>query len=509
MTREFFNALIAQHTRRLFLLGLSAFSAVASAADKPNVVIIYADDLGWGDLSCYGNEAYETPHRDRMAAEGARLDSFYVATPSCGPSRVALLTGRFPYRTGVPSNPTPDAGRDHGIKASETTLAEILKAEGYATGIVGKWHLGHLPDYYPTRHGFDSYFGILYSNDMRPVMLCRDEQAVEYPVVQSYLTQRYTEEALGFLEKNRETPFFLYFPHAMPHKPLAASEAYYTPETRDDLYADVIRELDASVGAVLAKLEELGLEKNTLVMFSSDNGPWYGGSTGGLRGMKGSGWEGGVRVPGIFRWPGKIPAGRVIDDPAATVDVVPTVCGLLGIDPAPLKVDGHDLWPLLSGSGEGPGDRVVYTWNGQTLLAVRQGRWKLHAAKAGARPSGDRDEVWIDPRGPDGATIIAPFEQTQPWQYPAPDDTPDTAPPQAWQLFDLESDPGEQVDVTAAHPEIVARLRPVAEAALADAAKAEVPKFGKPETRVYHGPGRLTEETPMAIDEALRRSRGE
>ena len=494
---------------RFFFLCLLAFSAVVSAAEKPNVVIIYADDLGWGDLSCYGNQAYQTPNLDRMAKEGAKFTSFYVATPSCAPSRAALLTGRFPYRTGVPSNPTPDAGRDHGIKASETTLAEILKPEGYATKIVGKWHLGHLPNFYPTRHGFDSYFGILYSNDMRPVMLCRDEEAVEYPVVQSYLTQRYTAEALAFIEENREGPFFLYFPHAMPHKPLAASEAYYSPETRDDLYADVVRELDASVGEVLATLKELGLEENTLVIFSSDNGPWYGGSTGGLRGMKGSGWEGGVRVPGIFRWPGKIPEGRVIDDPAATVDVVPTICGLLGIDAAPLKVDGHDIWPLITGTGDGPKDRLVYTWNGQNLLAVRQGRWKLHAAKPTARPRGKADEVWIDPRGPDGATIIAPFEQAQLWQYPAPDDAPDTAPAKPWQLFDLEADPGEQVDVTVDHPEVVARLKPIAEWALADAAKAEVPRFAKPETRRYHGPGRITEETPMAIDEALRRARGE
>ncbi len=485
-----------------------ALSVSARAADKPNIVIIYADDLGWGDLSCYGNPDRETPHLDRMAAEGARLTDFYVSTPSCGPSRVALLTGRYPYRTGVPRNPAPDAGLDHGIKASETTLAELLKAQGYATKIVGKWHLGHLPQYYPTRHGFDEYFGILYSNDMRPVMLCRDEEAVEYPVVQNYLTQRYTEEALRFIEEKKDESFFLYFPQAMPHKPLAASEEFYTPETRDDLYSDVVRELDWSVGQVLGKLKALGLDENTLVMFSSDNGPWYGGNTGGHRGMKGSGWEGGIRVVGIFRWPGKIPAGQTISQPCATIDVFPTVCGVLGIDAAPHAVDGHDIWGVLS--GEKPAlDREIFAWNGQSLLAVRQGTWKLHVSAPRARPRGVKGEIWIDERGPDGVTLIAPFEQSQPWEYPSPADGPGTAPSKAMQLFDLESDPREQTDVTAAHPEVVARLKKIAEAALADAMVADMPKSVRPATVYYPGPGRITEETALPIAEALRRTRGE
>ncbi|MEX2581473.1 MAG: sulfatase [Verrucomicrobiales bacterium] len=493
----------------LALVALLVFAAFPdhARADKPNIVVIYADDLGWGDLSCYGNTDWETPHLDRMASEGVRMTDFYVATPSCAPSRVALLTGRFPYRTGVAMNPTPDAGRDHGLSADETTLAELLKGEGYATTIVGKWHLGHLPEFYPTRHGFDSYFGILYSNDMRPVALCRDEDAVEYPVVQSYLTKRYTEKATSFIEDNRDRPFFLYLPHAMPHKPLAASEEFYSPETADDLYADVIRELDWSAGQVLAKLKELNLEENTMVLFASDNGPWYGGSTGGLRGMKGSGWEGGVRVPAIFQWPGKLPAGRVVDEPAATVDLLPTVCALLGVDAAPLKTDGHDIWPLLAGTGEGPEDRVVYTWNGVNPLAVRQGRWKLHVRKPGARPRGEKGEEWIDPRAPDGATIIAPFEQAQPWEYPAPADTPETAPPERWQLFDLDADPGEQNDVTDDHPEVVARLKEIAETAEADAAKTDMPKYAKPQTKIYAGPGRITDETAVPFGEVLEKSR--
>ncbi|MDF1815737.1 MAG: sulfatase [Verrucomicrobiales bacterium] len=492
-----------------FLISLCGFVFGAKTAERPNIVLIYADDLGWGDLSCYGNGKYKTPHIDQMAAEGARLESFYVATPSCAPSRVALLTGRFPYRTGVPSNPTPDAGRDHGIHQNETTLAELLKPQGYTSTIIGKWHLGHLEDYYPTRHGFDSYFGILYSNDMRPVMLCRDEQAVEYPVVQGYLTRRYTDRALAFLEENRDKPFFLYLPHAMPHKPLAASDTFYTPETRDDLYADVVRELDASVGEVLARLKELDLDKKTLVIFSSDNGPWYGGSTGGLSGMKGSGWEGGVRVPAIFRWPGRIPEGREIKSPAATVDILPTVAGLLDIDVDNLDVDGQDIWPLLSGQVDSDNERIIYTWNGVQLLAVRQGKWKLHATRPRSRPRGKRGDEWIDPRGPDGATIIAPFEQAQPWQYPSPADREDTAAPKPWLLFDLENDPGEQVDVAAENPEIVKRLRVVAESALKEASTVPQKKMERATTKYYKAPRRITPDTPISIGEMLRQSRGE
>lgn len=493
----------------LLLLCTARIPAQADTTERPNIVIIYADDLGWGDISCNANPGWETPNIDKLASEGARLTDFYVATPSCGPSRVALLTGRFPWRTGVPHNPTPDGGRDHGIHADESTLAEILKENGYATGMVGKWHLGHLPEFYPTNHGFDSYLGILYSNDMRPVMLCRDEEAVEYPVVQSYLTKRYTEAANQYIEANKDQPFFLYFAHAMPHKPLAASEEFYSPDTPEDLYADTVRELDWSVGQVLDKIDELGLGDNTLVLFSSDNGPWYGGNTGGLRGMKGSGWEGGTRVPGIFRWTGKIPAGQTLSTPAATVDMVPTVCGLAGIDVTPYKVDGIDIWPLLSGSGGTPDDRVVYTWAGKKLHAVRQGKWKLHVLKSNARPRGTREEFWVDPRAPDGATIIAPFEQAQPWQYPSPADTPETAPGREWQLFDLEKDPGEQVDVTADHPEVVERLKTVAEAAHAEAATVSYPRQAKPTETFYHGPGRITGDNPMPIGEALRKARGE
>lgn len=498
-----------KNTKRSFpknlpLIFLLFFAVVARGADRPNIVVIYADDLGWGALSCYGQTDYETPHFDRMAREGTRLTSFYVSTPSCGPSRAALLTGRYPFRTGVPSNPAPDANRDHGIKASETTLAELLKSEGYVTKAVGKWHLGHLPEYYPTKHGFDSYFGILYSNDMRPVMLVRDEMAVEYPVVQNYLTQRYTDEALEFIEAKKDHPFFLYLPHAMPHKPLAASEDYYKPGgVAADLYASVIRELDWSVGQVLQKLRDLDLAENTLVLFSSDNGPWYGGDTGGHRGMKGSSWEGGIRVPGIFWWPGQIKAGQVLDEPAATIDLFPTVCGLLEIDLNPYELDGYDIWDYLTGK-PGP-DRAVFAWNGENLMSARKGRWKLHRTAPNARPRGTKGEEWIDNRGPDGITIIAPFEQSQLWEYPSPPDTATTAPSRAMQLFDLETDPQEQVDVTPNHPDIVANLKALMDAELAT--MGEVAPVSRPNLQYYLGPGRVTEENPITIEEALRRTR--
>ena len=487
------------------LLAFALFSiGIVFAAERPNIVVIYADDLGWGSLSCYGQTEYETPHLDQMAKEGARLTSFYVSTPSCAPSRVSLLTGRYPFRTGVPSNPAPDAGRDHGIKASETTLAELLNVEGYATKAVGKWHLGHLPEYYPTRHGFDSYFGILYSNDMRPVMLCRDEMAVEYPVVQNYLTQRYTDEALSFIEANKDDPFFLYLPHAMPHKPLAASEDYYKPGgVAADLYASVIREIDGSVGQILQKLRDLDLAEKTLVLFSSDNGPWYGGDTGGHRGMKGSSWEGGIRVPGIFWWPGQIKAGQVLNEPAGTIDVFPTVCRLLGIDSGQYKLDGYDIWNYLN--GQPSPDRAVYAWNGKNLMSARKGRWKLHRTAPNARPRGKRDEPWIDNRGPDGVTLIAPFEQSQLWEYPSPPDTAATAPSRATQLFDMETDPWEQVDATRNHPDIVAHLKALMEAELAT--MEEVAPVSPSNVQYYLGPGRVTEENPITIEEALRRTR--
>jgi uncharacterized sulfatase len=449
---------LALATAALFFAAVAQAGAAAKvpAARPPNVILILADDLGWGDLGCYGHPQFKTPHLDRMAREGARLTSFYAPAPYCAPSRAALLTGRYQFRSGMVNNPSPDTGvNDIGLPASELTLAELLRAAGYRTMGIGKWHLGHKPEFFPTRHGFDEYLGILYSNDMRPVQLLDGEKVVEYPVVQATLTRRYTERALAFIERHRHRPFFLYLPHAMPHKPLAAAEAFYR-KSGAGLYGDALAELDWSVGQILAKLKELGLEERTLVLFTSDNGPWYGGSTGGLRGMKGTTWDGGLRVPLIARWPGKIPAGHVSAAPAILPDLFATVLKAAGVAlPKDRPIDGQDLWPLLTTNAPGPHD-ALFSMAGPRLMTVRSGKWKLHVHPPGGRPPAAPDEKWTDPRAPDGVTLLAPFEQYHPSQYPgvATGDAPT-----AMMLFDLEADPAEQRNIAAQHPEVVERLR--------------------------------------------------
>jgi len=432
-----------------------AGAPVGDTDRSPNVIVIFADDLGYGELSCQGHAKFKTPMLDRMAAEGARLTDFYVPVPYCAPSRGTIMTGRYPWRHGVIRNPCPDAGvNDVGIPESEITLGEALQAAGYATCCVGKWHLGHQPQFYPCRNGFDEYLGILYSNDMRPVELIDGDQVVEYPVVQATLTKRYTERAIRFIEKSRDRPFFLYFPHAMPHKPLAASEVFYK-KSDAGLYGDVIAELDWSVGQILTKLKALGLDEKTLVIFTSDNGPWFGGSSGGLRGMKGQTWEGGIRVPMIARWPGKIPAGHVSHQPAGTIDVLPTVLTLAGVDvPSDRVIDGKDIMPLLTSDARSPHE-ALFAMHGPRLMTVRSGPWKLHVQKPPLWPKHLKSD-WVDPRGPDGVTILAPHEQA------TPDDHPDVLtgdPPQPMMLFDLQGDPSEQDNVAAKHPEVVQRLQ--------------------------------------------------
>lgn len=436
-----------------------ADGAERPAPARPNIVIILADDLGHGDLGCYGHPRFRTPNLDRMAAEGIRLTQFNTPMPFCAPSRAALLTGRYPFRHGLTGNPTPDGGPRADAMAlapGEVTLAQALKAAGYATGMVGKWHLGHRrPESLPTRRGFDEYLGIPYSNDMRPVQLLDGEAVVEYPVVQATLTRRYTERALRFIERNRERPFFLYLAHAMPHKPLACSEAFYK-KSGAGLYGDALAELDWGVGQVLGRLKELGLDERTLVVFTSDNGPWFGGSTGGLRGMKGTGWEGGFRVPCIARWPGRIPAGRVSDRLAVTMDLFATALAAAGV-PAPRDrvIDGKDLLPLFTGDDR-PVHEVIVGHQGPRVATVRDARWKLHVLPARdfrVNPSGGH---WVDPRGPDGVTILAPYEQAQPSQYPGGRDGDATG---AMSLFDLRDDPGERRNVAAEHPDVVQRLK--------------------------------------------------
>jgi uncharacterized sulfatase len=461
---------------------LATLAAAATAQEKPpanlNVVIIYADDLGWGDLGCYGHPKFKTPQIDRLAAEGARLTSFYSPCPYCAPSRAGLLTGRYPFRNGMFGNPAPDAGiNDLGLPQSEITLAEALKPAGYATACIGKWHLGHQPEFYPTRQGFDSYLGILYSNDMRPVELRQNEKKLEYPVDQRTLTKRYTQAALAFLDAHRDEPFFLYLPHAMPHKPLAASEKFYK-QSGAGLYGDVLAELDDSVGQVLFRIRELGLEQKTLVIFASDNGPWYGGSSGGLRGMKGQAWEGGIRVPLIARLPGVIPPGHVSGEPAIVMDLFPTILKLAGVAaPKDVVLDGMDILPLLTGKATSPHEALVST-DGRRLLSIRAGNWKLHPR--GTPPPDKRPVDWADPRAPDAATILAPSEQYPPVEFPGVK-TGDQSPNPA--LFDLAADPAEQKNVADQHPEVVRRLSELFSAFAADARKAMAVRGQTPKTQ--------------------------
>jgi arylsulfatase A-like enzyme len=459
-------------SRRNFLRTMSGLLASSqfiskrswSQIKRPNVIVIFADDLGYGDISGFGykKSPFKTPNLTRMADEGVKLTQVYVPVPYCAPSRATLLTGRYPFRNGVVSNPTPDAGINNiGLPDSEKTIAESLKTAGYATCCIGKWHLGHTPNFLPRKQGFDEYFGILYSNDMRPVQLVENEKVIEYPVVQATLTKRYTERALSFIEDSYDNnqPFFLYLPHAMPHKPLAASEDFYTPETPNDLYADVIRELDWSVGEIINKLKSLDIDQETLVIFTSDNGPWYGGSTGGLRGMKAKTWDGGLRVPFIARWPGMIPAGIVNSSVVGTIDLFPTILQICGVDlPRDRVIDGEDIWPLLISENEESPHEAIFAMHGPNLAMVRSGKWKLHLRNPGGIPKRGND--WVDPRAPDGVTILAPYEQSKPDEYPG---IVGGVNPTEMMLFDVENDSQEQIDLSEQHPEIVQQLKSYAD----------------------------------------------
>jgi arylsulfatase A-like enzyme len=397
----------------------------------PNVVFIYADDLGYGDLGAFGARAIKTPNLDRMAAEGLRLTSFYSVSPVCTPSRAALLTGRYAARMGIANMHLSNVltfQDSTGLPPDETTIATALKARGYATACIGKWHLGHLAPHRPIDHGFDYYYGIPYSNDMQPSMLKRMDEIIEQPVQQETLTQRYTAEAIGFIEQNRHKPFFLYLPHNMPHIPLFASEKFKN-RSAGGIYGDVVEELDWSVGQVLATLKRLGLDEHTIVFFASDNGPWYEGSPGPLRGRKGWTYDGGVRVPGIVRWPGRIAAGRVSDEPLATVDVFPTLMTLTG-DPngAALPLDGKAAADFLLGrAASSPGNLYLF-FDKEYLQTARFGRWKIHVARWNVQryQAGAANQV--------NQTLKAP------------------------ELYDMSVDAGESYNVAANHPEIVKGL---------------------------------------------------
>ena len=361
----------------------------------PNVVIFFTDDQGFGDLSCFGHPTIHTPNVDRMAAEGAKMTQFYVASPVCSPSRAALLTGCYPKRVGMHEHVIFPAYA-HGLHPEETTIADVLSGAGYATGCFGKWHLGHRPGLLPTSQGFDTFFGIPYSNDMsqfhRPegngyrhsLPLLRDEAVIEWEPDQRLLTRRCTEEAVAFIDAHADEPFFVYVPHAMPHIPIYASEAFAGRSPRGT-YGDVIEEIDWSVGEVLDALDRHGVGDETLVIFTTDNGPWLpykeqGGSAGSLAGGKGGNLEGGQRVPFVARYPDRIPAGLVQREVATTMDLLPTIAGLAGVTlDRDRPIDGHDIMPLLEGveGVESPTASFIYYTSRGDLAGIRRGRWKL------------------------------------------------------------------------------------------------------------------------------------
>jgi arylsulfatase A len=429
---------------------ISTGAIAAERPGTPNVVIVFADDAGYGDLGCYGNILIRTPNLDRMAAEGVRFTDFYVAQAVCSASRAALLTGCYPNRIGIQGALGPKS--KNGISDREMTIADMLKTRGYATAIYGKWHLGHHPQFLPTRHGFDDYFGLPYSNDMWPkhptdhsypdLPLFDKEKVVAENPDMNQLTKMYTEHAVDFIRKNKDHPFFLYVPHSMPHVPLGASDQF-RGKSKAGLYGDVIEEIDWSVGQILATLKAEGLDERTLVIFTSDNGPWlsygpHGGSADPLREGKGTSWEGGVREPCIVRWPGQIPAGKVSHEPWMTIDVLPTLAFLSGAQLPRQSIDGKNVWPLWSveNGARTPHDAYYFYYDGE-LQAVRSGQWKLHLPHAYRTLAG--------PPGRDGNPSPYSIVRT------------------GVALYDLSKDIGETRNVADQQPDVVSRLTALAD----------------------------------------------
>jgi arylsulfatase len=416
-------------TRRGFLASAGAAAAsrmVAATPQHPNVIMILCDDLGYGDLGCYGSKI-RTPNLDRMAAEGVRFTNFCSADPVCSPSRAALLTGRYPTRVGVPTVFFP--ADKAGLNLDETTMANMLKAQNYKTMCIGKWHLGRPDPYLPTNRGFDEYFGIPYSNDMNPRVLMHNTEVIEQTATLETLTPRYTEQATKFIAANKSNPFFLYLPHTYPHIPLGASEKF-RGKSAEGIYGDVVEELDWSVGQILSTLKQNGLEQNTLMMFSSDNGPWYLGSPGKLRGRKNTTYEGGVREPFIARWPGQIPKGRVCDGLASMLDIFPTVAHLCGGALPSKPLDGIDMWPLLAGQKDSIEREVLLYFDNWQLQCARWMNWKMHISRYN-----------------NAAYTPAPAGGRINYTLPRPE------------LYNLANDPDESYDVAAENPQIVAKMR--------------------------------------------------
>jgi len=403
----------------------SADRPSAASAAAPNVVLIVADDLGYGDLSCFGSRAIRTPALDAMAADGIRLTAFTTTSAVCSPSRAAMLTGRYAARFGIWR--VLFSQDSTGLPASEVTLAEALRAHGYATGLVGKWHLGHRPEFFPTRHGFDYFFGL-----PLPPKLYRNEELIDENVDASTLVERFTEESIRFIHEHKKGPFFLWLGQTLVHAPVVVSPRFQG-KSAAGVYGDAVQALDWSTAQVLDALRREGIDRNTLVIFLSDNGPADLGSTGGLRSRKGSLYEGGLRVPFIARWPARIPRGRASDEPVNALDLFPSVLAAAGIAPkgAP-PLDGDDVLPLLTGATDHRPPRMFLYLDGIDLEAARFGRWKIH--------TGHHEPQAAMGTGPHPVQWLARPE-----------------------LFDLTMDPGESYDLAAEHEDVlvdlVARMR--------------------------------------------------
>ena len=433
-----------------------------SESTPPNIVIIYTDDQGWADVGVQGAQGFKTPHMDRLAAEGTRFTSFYVAQPVCSASRAALLTGCYPNRIGIHGALGPR--NTHGIHAEETTLAELCQSKGYTTGMFGKWHLGYQPQFLPAQHGFDESYGIPYSNDMWPwhpnyaqfsdpvekrkrgypdLFLFEGLNIVDPEVTaedQMRFTQEFGDRAVSFIQKNADKPFFLYLAHPMPHVPLFTQEES-VGRSKQGRYGDVIEEIDDSVGKVMQALEEAGVADNTLVIYASDNGPWlsYGnhaGSTGPLHEGKGTTFEGGVRVPCLIRFPDRVPAGRVNDTPWMTIDILPTVAELLHAELPKKSIDGKNAWPLWSGENdsESPQKTYFFYYRNNELQALRQGPWKLHF------PHGYRSMKGQE-IGADGTPGTYDYSQNT-----------------KLELYNLSRDISESLNIKTMHPELMEQL---------------------------------------------------
>ncbi len=482
------HPIVARLSRRLAVvtLAVSVVAATCSprfaAADEstpPNIVLIFADDLGYADIGCFGSEINRTPRIDRLASEGSKFTHFYNAQAVCSASRAALMTGCYSNRVGMEGalNHTSPAG----IHPDERLIPEILQDQGYATAMFGKWHLGLSPYFSPLKNGFDEYFGIPYSNDntkyhptlaeiMPPLPLYDGDEVIEEDPDQSLFTRRCTQRAVDFINRNHDRPFFLYVPHIMPHVPIFASEDF-RGRSPHGLFSDVIEEIDWSVGQIVDAVDAAGLGDNTLIIVTSDNGPFlsYGAHAGRatpLREGKLTAFEGGVRVPCVIRWPGKVPAGRVCDAPLMTIDLLPTFVRLTGAELPAAIIDGRDATDLLFGELDAAwAERPLLFYTGNELHAVRQGRWKLHLDHPYLTKV--NDEVRDDGK-PAGHGTLAPKSITQSGVEGIASRHGYRIAQQTQALYDLQQDPGEATDLADRHPDVVARLLEIVEQARND-----------------------------------------